>query len=78
VGGTVNGGPQGQVVEHLDAAFPGVDVAILAVDLVIEAVDGGDLPEWVGGVPRFVVAAESRDAVTVFDFEAEEQREGFD
>jgi hypothetical protein len=68
---TVDDSADGEVVEDLGAVLPGVGVAVLSVDLIVEAVDGGDLS-------RFVVASEEGDSFGVFDLEAEEVFEGFD
>jgi hypothetical protein len=68
---TVDDSADGEVVEDLGAVLPGVGVAVLSVDLIVEAVDGGDLS-------GFVVASEEGDSFGVFDLEAEEVFEGFD
>lgn len=68
---TIDDGADGQVVEDLSAILPGIGVAILSVDLIVEAVDGGDLA-------GLVVAAEESDAFGVLDLEAEEVLEGLD
>ena len=62
---------QGQEVKDLRTIPPRVGVPILALTLVVEAVDLRDLP-------RLVVAAEDGDAVTVPDLERDEQRRRLD
>ncbi len=69
-GGTENEGAESEVVEHFAAVAPDVGGAVFPNTLVVEAVDGSDLP-------RLVVATDERDAVGVSDFEAEEKQEGF-
>ena len=64
-------GAQGEIVEDLATVAPDIRAAVLAQTLVVEAVDGRDLP-------RLVVAADQRYAVGVADFEAEEEEEGFE
>ena len=67
----VDDGAEGEVVEDLAAPAPDVGGAVLALALVVEAVDLGDLP-------GLVVAADERDALGVADFEREKEQEGLD
>ena len=60
-----------EVVEDLSAVLPGIGVAVLSVDLIIESIDGGDLS-------RFVVASEQGDSFWVLDLQTEQVFEGFD
>ena len=39
----INDGSNGEVVKDLGAVLPGVGVAVLSVDFIIEAIDSGDL-----------------------------------
>ena len=64
-------GAEGEVVEDFAAVAPDVCAAVFAQTLVVEPVDGGDLP-------RLVVPADQRYAVGVADLEAEEEEEGFE
>jgi hypothetical protein len=64
-------GAQGEVVEDLAAVAPDVCAAVLAQALIVEAINGGDLP-------RLVVAADQCYAVWVANFKAEEEQEGFE
>ena len=60
-----------EIVEDLSAVLPGIGVAVLSVDLIIESIDGGDLS-------RFVVASEQGDSFWVLDLQTEQVFEGFD
>ena len=60
-----------EVVKHVAAPPPHVGAAVLALALVVEPVDLGDLP-------RFVVAADERDAFGVAHLEGEQEQEGLD
>lgn len=66
----IDNGAQRKVIKGLVKIFPAVGVAILFVDLIEESVHHGD-------VSTFVVASEEVDSVGVFDFEAEEEGDGF-
>ena len=65
----VDDGSKWKVVEDFSAVLPGIGVTILPADLVVEAIDRGDLP-------GLVIAPEESDPVGVLDFEAEEELEG--
>lgn len=69
--GAEDEGAEGEVVEHFAAVAPHIGGAVFAQAFVVEAVHGRDLP-------RFVVAADERDAVWVAHFEAEEEEEAFE
>lgn len=60
-----------EIVEHLGAVLPWVRISVLADDLVIEAVDSGDLT-------TFVVASEKCYMSWVLDLQSHEVFEGFD
>jgi hypothetical protein len=62
---------EGEVVEGLIEVLPGSGAAVLLDDLVVEAIDGGNLP-------RLVVAPQQQDVLRVFDLVAEEQLDGLD
>lgn len=53
-----------QVIEYFCAVFPGVGVAILAIDFIEESVHLGDLA-------AFMVASQKGDLVGILDFEAQ-------
>lgn len=59
-----------EVVEDIGKVFPGVDVAVLSVDFVIEAVGARSLP-------GLVVSSKESNAVRVVDLEEEEEFHGF-
>jgi len=61
---------QRQVIEHFCAIPPGIGVAVLALALVVEAVDLGDLP-------ALVVAAQQRHVRWIPRLEQQQQREHF-
>lgn len=63
--------PQRKVVKHVAAVPPNVGAPVLALTLVVEAVNLRDLA-------RLVVAPDEGDPVGVADFEQQEQEEGFD
>ena len=63
----VDDGGEIEVVENLAAALPNIGVAVLALALVVEAVDLGDLS-------ALVVAAKQRDARRMSRLEGHEQR----
>ena len=65
-----NDGCDSEVIKDLDAVLPWVSVAVLADALVIESVDGSDLP-------GLVVSSEEGDAVWVLQLEAQEQLKSF-
>jgi len=63
----VNDGRQRTPVEQLGTVLPRVGVSVLALALVVEAIDLRDLP-------RLVVAAQQRDPVRVPCLEKQQQR----
>lgn len=67
----VDDGSQGQVVEDFSAIFPRIRVAILAVDLIVKAVDRRDLP-------GLVVPPQQCDPVGVLHLQAQQQLERLD
>ena len=67
----VDDGAEGEVVKDLAAPAPDVAAAVLALALVVEAVDLGDLA-------GLVVAADEGDALRVADLQGEKEEEGFD
>ena len=67
----VDDGAEGEIVEDLAAPAPDIAAAVLALTLVIEAVDLGDLA-------RLVVAADKGHALRVADLERKEEEEGLD
>jgi len=44
---TFNNGTDTKVVEYLSAVFPRISISILSNGLIIEAIDGSDLPSLV-------------------------------
>ena len=66
-----NDGANSQVVEHLAAVLPGVDITILAHGFLVETIHRGD-------TARLVIASQERDAVRVLQLEAKEELEGLD
>ena len=42
---SVDDGSEGKVVEDFGAVFPGIGVSVFSVDLVVETIDGGNLPK---------------------------------
>ena len=64
-------GTDAEVIEHLSAVLPGVDVTVLAHGLFVETVDGSD-------TTGLVVTSEESDAVGVLELQAEEKLEGLD
>jgi hypothetical protein len=64
-------GAQCEVVKDFAAVAPDVGGAVFADAFVVEAVDRRDLA-------GFVVAADEGDAIRVADFEAKEEKEGFE
>ena len=60
-----------KIIEDFGTVFPWVGVSILSDRLIVEAVDGGDLPS-------LVVASQQGDVGWVLHLEAQEQLEGFD
>jgi hypothetical protein len=69
VGGcTEDEGAQSQIVEHFAAIPPDVCAAIFPDTLVVETIDGRDLP-------RFVIASNERDPVRIANLQAKKQQE---
>lgn len=68
---TIDDSPQRQVVECIVEVLPGVGIAVLAVDLVEEAVHGGD-------IAALVVASQQRQLVAVLYLKTEQQGDGLD
>ena len=62
---------ESEIVEHLAAVAPHGCVSVLANALIVETVDGGNLP-------AFVIASDQSYAVGIAYFEAEEEEEGFE
>lgn len=62
---------EGEVVEHVCEVVPDVGVAVFARAFGVEAVG-------LRYAARFVVAADEVDAVWVAQFEADQERDGFD
>ena len=65
----VDNGSKREIIENFGAVLPGIGVAILSADLIVEAVDGCDLP-------GLVVAPQESNSVGVLDFETEEKFKG--
>ncbi len=61
----VDNGSDGQVIEDLGAVLPGIGVPVFSVDLIVEAVNGGNLA-------GLVVASQQGDPVGVFDLQAQQ------
>lgn len=61
--------PQRQIIESLIEVFPRGGASVLLDDLIVEPVDGGNLP-------GLVVAPQQEDLFGVFDLVAEEQLDG--
>ena len=68
---TIHDRAKRKVVKDFAAPPPHIRRAVLALALVVEAVDLRNLP-------RFMVAADERNAVRIPDLEREEEQEGFD
>ena len=62
---------EGEVVEHIGEVVPYCRVAVLARALGVEAIGLGD-------AAGFVVSADEVHALRVAEFEADEERDGFD
>jgi hypothetical protein len=67
----VDDGAEGEVVKDVAAVAPDVCAPVLALALVVEAVDLGDLP-------RLMVAADEGDAIRVADLEQEQEEKRLD
>jgi hypothetical protein len=67
----VDDSAEGEVVKDVAAVAPDVCAPVLALALVVEAVDLGDLP-------RLVVAADEGDAIRVADLEQEQEEKRLD
>jgi hypothetical protein len=67
---TVDEGAEREVIEHVREVSPGVDVAVLAVDFVVE-------PVGTRGLSGLVVASQKGDAVGVVDLQEQQQFHGF-
>lgn len=62
---------QGEIVEDFAAPPPDVTAAVLALTLVVEAVNLGDLP-------RLMVPANEGDALGISDLQCEQEQERLD
>lgn len=65
----VDEGSEGEIVEGFIEVLPGGGAAVLFDDLIVEAIDGGDLS-------GLVVASQQYDFFGVLEFIAEEELDG--
>lgn len=68
---SIDDSPQAEVVKNIAAVPPNVDRSVLALTLVIKAVDLGDLP-------RLMVTPNEGNAIWVADFQGKKKEERFD